>query len=110
MLRTSLPGLLLAVLLLAPAVVVVTPGVAAGDEPTGAVVLAAEEGADEDAPLPGPEPQLGEDSPFGPPEYEVPWTYGMGILLSAVAVLAIVGTAAGYWFLVRRPERESAEG
>lgn len=106
--HTSLPGLLLVVLLLVPAVLV--PSGVAGAEPTDAVVLAVEGEADEDAPLPGPEPQLGEDSPFGPSEYEVPWTYGMGILLSAVAVVAIIGTAAGYWFLVRRPERERSEG
>ena len=109
MVRTSLPGLLLAVLLLAP-VVLASPAVADDADATGTAVLAVEDEMEDDAPLPGPEPRLGEDSPFGPPEYEVPWTYGMGILLSAVAVLAIIGTVAGYWYLVRRPERERPEG
>jgi hypothetical protein len=79
---------------------------AADGVPDGALQLAVE-APDDDQPPPGPDPRP--DSPFGPPEFDVPWTYGMGIALTVVAVLAIAGTAFGYWLLVVRPERETPE-
>lgn len=111
MLRPRTSALLLALALVAPAVLAV-PATAAASEAAGAPVLAVEddpEMEEEEVAPPGPEPQLGEDSPFGPAEYEIPWTYAMGVLLTAVAVLATIGFVAAYWFLVRRPERETSQ-
>jgi hypothetical protein len=71
-------------------------------------IVVAVEAPAEGEPLPGPDPRM-DGGEFGPRQYDVPWTYGMGVALAGVAVIAIIGTMLGYWFLVVRPERESAE-
>ena len=58
----------------------------------------------EEAPL-GPEPHL--ENTFNPPEYVRDWTWGLGVVLTAVGVLAAGGTAMGYYLLVWRPPRDS---
>jgi hypothetical protein len=100
--RTRLVGVALATLVLLLAV----SSLASAGEP-GGDVLAVEAPA-EGEPLPGPEPRL-DGHEFGPRDYDVPWTYGMGVALAGVALLAVLGTAAGYWLLVARPQRESQE-
>jgi hypothetical protein len=105
MVRARLLAVALAALLALLATAV--PAALASSAPAGADVLAVEdpEGEEEERPPPGPDPDY-EDNPFMPPEYEVPWTYGLGIALTAVGVLAIIGTALGYWALVGRDRDE----
>lgn len=52
--------------------------------------------------LPGPEPDL--DNTFAPDEFDTPWTWWLGVVLTAVAVLSIGGVGLGYWLLVRHRE------
>lgn len=73
------------------------------------VELAAEAPA-EGEPLPGPEPTLDpEANEFAPEPYEPPWTFALGIILSVVAVLAIVATGLG-WMRLRRAEEHEGSG
>lgn len=74
----------------------------AWEAPPPAVQLAVEEEPAEDGELPGPEPDL--ENTFAPDEFETPWTWWMGVILTAVAVLSIGGVGLGYWLLVRRDE------
>lgn len=67
-----------------------------------AMQLAVEGEGGEGGELPGPEPDL--DNTFAPEEFETPWTWWMGVMLTAVAVLSIGGVGLGYWLLVRRRE------
>lgn len=65
------------------------------------VRLAVEEAPGESSTeLPGPEPNF--ENTFAPEEFEAPWTWWLGVVLTAVAVLAIGGVGLGYWLLVRR--------
>lgn len=66
------------------------------------VQLAVEEEPAEGGELPGPEPDL--ENTFAPEEFEAPWTWWLGVILTAVAVLTIGGVGLGYWLLVRRDE------
>lgn len=66
------------------------------------VQLAVEEEPAEGGELPGPEPDL--ENTFAPEEFEAPWTWWLGVILTAVAVLSIGGVGLGYWLLVRRDE------
>lgn len=52
--------------------------------------------------LPGPEPNF--ENTFAPEEFETPWHWWLGVILTAVTVLAIGGIGLGYWLLVRREE------
>jgi hypothetical protein len=120
MFRTRPLRLLLAALLVLAAVPA-APAVAAGDD--GTFVLATEAGGQggeqtgetggetggqtggetggETGELPGPEPDP--QTSFAPKDYEPPWTWWLGVILTVVAVLAVGGTALGYYLLVRRP-------
>lgn len=72
------------------------------EAPTPTVQLAVEEEPAEGGEPPGPEPDL--ENTFAPTEFETPWTWWMGVILTAVAVLSIGGVGLGYWLLVRRDE------
>lgn len=74
----------------------------ASEGPPAAVQLAVEEEPGEGGELPGPEPDL--ENTFAPDEFEAPWTWWLGVVLTAVAVLSIGGVGLGYWLLVRRDE------
>lgn len=77
--------------------------------PQDVVELAAEAPA-EGEPLPGPEPTLDhEANEFAPEPYEPPWTFGLGVILTVVAVLAIVATGLG-WMRLRRAEEHDGSG
>ncbi len=65
--------------------------------------MLAVEGPSEEAGLPGPEPNL--QNSFAPEEYEAPWTWWLGVILTIVTVLIIVGFGAAYYLLVHRPRQ-----
>lgn len=67
-----------------------------------AIQLAVEGGDGEGGELPGPEPEL--DNTFAPEEFETPWHWWLGVILTVVTVLSIAGMGLGYWVLVRRRE------
>lgn len=93
--------LILALMLTLTVGAVAVPATASA-APSSAIQLAVEGGEGEGTELPGPEPDL--DSTFAPEEFETPWTWWMGVILTAVTVLAIGGVGLGYWLLVRRRE------
>lgn len=104
MLRRALSSTLLGLLLvLGTSPLGVGATEAGGGESPAAEVPA--EGGEE--PLPGPEPQFGSENTFQPRDYEAPWTWWMGVVLTAVAVLTIGGVALGWWLLVPK-DRETA--
>lgn len=105
MVRTRLVAVVLTALLALAALAAVAPAAHASPDGPDGVLLAVEDPEDEgeERPPPGPDPVY-EDNPFLPPEYDVPWTYGLGIVLTAVGVLATIATALGYWLLVRDDE------
>ena len=45
---------------------------------------------------------------FGPVEYERPWTWWLGVILTGVAGLMVMGMAAAYLLLVKRSEMTRA--
>lgn len=83
-------------------------GATAGGETTGGGATtaggAAEGGeaaeGEAEGELPGPEPSPG--TTFAPDDYEAPWTWWMGVILTVVTVLGIGGAGLGYWLLVHR--------
>ncbi|HEX2027561.1 MAG TPA: hypothetical protein VHF25_06130 [Nitriliruptorales bacterium] len=84
-------------------------GATAGGETTGGGATTAGGGAQEGAgaaggeaegELPGPDPSPG--TTFAPENYETPWTWWMGVILTVVTVLGIGGVGLGYWLLVHR--------
>ncbi len=70
---------------------------AAPNGPAAALAVEVQEGE-----LPGPEPNP--STSFAPSEYEAPWTWWMGVLLTGVAVFAALGAGLGYFLLVKRGE------
>lgn len=98
-LRASLLALALTVgLLAAPTVAAAAPTYHLATEEGGE----GGEGAGETTELPGPEPNF--ENTFAPDEFETPWHWWLGVVLTAVTVLAIGGIGLGYWLLVRRDE------
>lgn len=53
--------------------------------------------------LPGPEPNL--QNSFAPEEYEAPWTWWLGVILTAVTVLLIAAFGLAYYVLIHRPRQ-----
>lgn len=95
-----LRALLLVVTLTLAVGLTTVPATASATPP--AVRLAVEEGPGEGGDLPGPDPDL--ENTFAPEEFEAPWTWWLGVILTAVAVLSIGGVGLGYWLLVRRDD------
>lgn len=103
MVRARLAAVVLAALLAMALGAAVAPTAFAASDGDPVVLAVEEDPEGEGRPPPGPEPVY-EDNPFLPPEYDVPWTYGLGLVLTAVGVLAIIATALGYWLLVKDDE------
>ncbi|MFN2555833.1 MAG: hypothetical protein ABR592_03005 [Nitriliruptorales bacterium] len=72
-----------------------------------AVVLAVEGPSEEEGGLPGPEPNL--KNSFAPEEYEAPWTWWLGVILTAVSVVIIVGFGLAYYILIHRPRQRTPQ-
>lgn len=69
-----------------------------------AVVLAVDATAGEEGGrLPGPEPNL--QNSFAPEEYEAPWTWWLGVVLTVVAVMITLGFGLAYYVLIHRPRQ-----
>lgn len=105
MLRRVLSGLLIGFLLLLGGSPVAVSATEAGGGESPAAEAPAEGGEE---PLPGPEPDFGSENTFQPADYEAPWTWWMGVVLTAVAVLTVGGIALGWWLLVPR-DRSTAD-
>lgn len=69
-----------------------------------AIVLAVEGPTEE---LLGPEPNL--QSSFAPEEYQTPWTWWLGVLLTVVAVMMTVGFGLAYYLLIHRPRQRTPQ-
>lgn len=104
MLRRALSGLLVGFLLVLGG----SPVAASATEAGGGESPAAEAPAEGEEPLPGLEPNFGSENTFQPADYEAPWTWWLGVILTAVAVLTIGGVALGWWLLV--PKDRSTVG
>ena len=95
-------------LLLGVAMALVLAPAAAGAASSGLALLAQTETEPAEETPVGPEPEL--DNTFQPDDYERDWTWGLAAVLTGVGVLAVVGTAAGYYLLVLRPQRDNEAG
>ncbi len=79
------------------------PGEQVGREEAALVLAVEAPGAEPGGQLPGPEPNL--QNSFAPEEYEIPWTWWLGVILTVVAVLIVVGFGLAYYVLIHRPRQ-----
>ncbi|MDQ4131365.1 MAG: hypothetical protein M3133_10345, partial [Actinomycetota bacterium] len=73
----------------------------------GASLAVEDESGTQGGQLPGPEPNL--QNSFAPEEYEAPWTWWLGVILTAVTVLLIATFGLAYYVLIHRPRQRVAQ-
>ncbi len=101
LLGTLLTALVLVGLLSSAAAAAATAGhQLAVAQPTGQPAAAGDE-----QPLPGPEPDP--RTTFAPEQYEPPWTWWLGVILTGVTVVGVAAAGLGYWLLIARPRQRA---
>lgn len=79
------------------------PGEQASREHSALVLAVEAPGGEGGGQLPGPEPNL--QNSFAPEEYEIPWTWWLGVILTVVAIVIVAGFGLAYYVLIHRPRQ-----